>query len=185
MSSSIAIAVVYECFLLFILSLSPDDARQFMKFFDSSLGVELTYRDYASDCRIYIPENPDHFKNLKDVFADIFILAHFLGWIWKAFIFRDWKILWFLSVWFEALEVSVQHILPNFQECWWDKLIADVFGCNFLGMCSFLFSLIFRCVGMWINKRLAAREYNWVDFPEIKTSSGRMKRFIKQFSPQR
>ena len=129
-----AVAVVYECFMLFILSLSPDNARQFMKFFDSSLGVELAYRDYAADCRIYIPESPDHFKNLRDVFGDIFIVAHFLGWIWKAFIFRDWRILWFLSVWFEDLEVSVQHILPNFQECWWDKMIADVFGCNMLGM---------------------------------------------------
>ena len=81
--------------------------------------------------------------------------------------------------------MSVQHILPNFQECWWDKLIADVFGCNFLGMWVSILDLIVRWVGMWINKRLAAREYNWVDFPEIKTSSGRMKRFIKQFSPQR
>ena len=105
-----------------------------MKFFDSSLGVPLTYRDYAADCRLYIPESPNHFKNLKDVLFDIFMLAHFLGWIWKAFVIRDWKILWVLSIWFEALEISVQHILPNFQECWWDKMLADVFGCNLAGM---------------------------------------------------
>lgn len=169
----LAIAVLYECILLFILSLSPDDARQFMKFFDSNLGTPLTYRDYASDCRIYIPENPNHFKNIKDVFGDIFILAHFLGWIWKAFIFRDWRILWIISVWFECLEVSAQHILPNFQECWWDKMIMDVFGCNFAGM----------CVGMWINRILATRKYDWVDFRDIPDSYGRARRFLKQFSP--
>ena len=171
----LAVAVLYECLLLFILSLSPAKAREFMKFFDPSLGVPLLDRDYASDCRIYIPENPDHFKNVKGVVGDIFILAHFLGWIWKSFIFRDWSVLWVLSVWVEDLEITAQHILPNFQECWWDKLIADVFGCNFLGM----------CLGMWINKKLSAREYNWVSFPEIKTPTGRAKRFIKQFSPMR
>ena len=41
------------------------------------------------------------------------------------------------------------------------------------------------CLGMWINKKLSAREYNWVSFPEIKTPTGRAKRFIKQFSPMR
>ena len=157
-----------------------------MKFFDSSLGFvfslfimylgePLVYRDYAADCRMYIPENPDHFKNLRDVFLEIFVLAHFLGWIWKAFVFRDWKILWVISVWFECLEVSAQHILPNFQECWWDKMIADVFGANFLGM----------WIGMWINKKLAAREYKWVNFPDIPTKSGKARRFINQFSPSR
>lgn len=171
----LSVAVLYECLLLFILSLTPAKAREFMKFFDDSLGVPLLDRDYASDCRIYIPENPDHFKNVKDVFGDIFILAHFLGWIWKSFIFRDWSVLWVLSVWFEDLEVTAQHILPNFQECWWDKMIADVFGCNLLGM----------CIGMWINRKLEAREYNWVSFPEIKTRRGKAKRFLKQFSPMR
>ena len=112
----LSVAVLYECLLLFILSLTPAKAREFMKFFDENLGVSLLYRDYASDCRIYIPENPDHFKNVKGVFGDIFILAHFLGWIWKSFIFRDWSVLWVLSVWFEDLEVTAQHILPNFQE---------------------------------------------------------------------
>lgn len=33
----------------------------------------------------------------------------------------------------ELLELSLQHIFPNFRECWWDHFIADIFGANLLG----------------------------------------------------
>ena len=38
------------------------------------------------------------------------------------------------SIMFEVVEVSLQHMFPNFNECWWDHLGLDVFGCNLLGM---------------------------------------------------
>jgi Phosphatidyl serine synthase len=32
------------------------------------------------------------------------------------------------------MELTFQHMLPNFNECWWDSWILDVALCNFLGM---------------------------------------------------
>jgi len=27
-----------------------------------------------------------------------------------------------------------KHLMPNFEECWWDQLILDLFGMNMLGI---------------------------------------------------
>lgn len=35
---------------------------------------------------------------------------------------RDFYISWFLSISFELLEMSFEHMLPNFAECWWDHV---------------------------------------------------------------
>lgn len=53
---------------------------------------------------------------------DIFVLAHFGGWFVKALVIRDTRLLWVLSVLFEAAEISLRHVLPNFWECWWDHV---------------------------------------------------------------
>ena len=34
---------------------------------------------------------------------------------------------------FLALQVTFNHMLPNFNECWWDSIILDVFCCNWIG----------------------------------------------------
>lgn len=52
----------------------------------------------------------------------------------KALILRDYQLLWVLSIGFELMELTFQHMLPNFNECWWDSWILDVAVCNFLGM---------------------------------------------------
>ena len=52
----------------------------------------------------------------------------------KALIVRDWALLWVISVGFEIMELTFQHMLPNFNECWWDSWILDVALCNFIGM---------------------------------------------------
>ena len=52
----------------------------------------------------------------------------------KALIVRDWALLWVISVGFELMELTFQHMLPNFNECWWDSWILDVALCNFAGM---------------------------------------------------
>ncbi len=33
----------------------------------------------------------------------------------------------------EVCALAVQHMLPNFNECWWDSWILDVAICNFIG----------------------------------------------------
>ena len=57
-------------------------------------------------------------------------MVHSVGWWAKAVLFRDYWLLWVLSFSWEVLEVSFQHLLPNFKECWWDHYLLDVFGCN-------------------------------------------------------
>ena len=52
----------------------------------------------------------------------------------KALILRDWAMLWTLSIGFELMELTFQHMLPNFNECWWDSWILDVAICNFAGI---------------------------------------------------
>jgi phosphatidylserine synthase 2 len=64
---------------------------------------------------------------------DEFVLAHIFGYIFKTLIVRDYKLVFCISIGFEILEVTFQHWLPNFKECWWDHLLIDVFGCNLIG----------------------------------------------------
>jgi len=45
-------------------------------------------------------------------------------------------------------QVSLQHLLPNFQECWFDHLFMDVFGANLIGC----------VIGMKLCEKLGLRE---------------------------
>lgn len=127
-------ACFYCAFLTFILMIDLDTARQVLKYIDLRLGVPLPEKNYAVDCRIYTPENPEsRFANLRDA-MDLYIVCHWFGWWSKMLIFRDAYICLFLSVTFEWLELSFKHWIPNFAECWWDSLILDVLLCNIIGI---------------------------------------------------
>lgn len=39
-----------------------------------------------------------------------------------------------VSVGFELLELSLRHMLPNFNECWYDSWVLDVAVCNVVGI---------------------------------------------------
>lgn len=92
-------------------------------------------RDYSQKCTIYDRENPlDPFHNVKPVIFDIFIPAHFFGWIFHSMIIRDYTICWTLSICFEICEVLLRQWFPNFHECWWDSIILDILICNGLGI---------------------------------------------------
>ena len=45
-----------------------------------------------------------------------------IGWFAKALLLRDTYLCVFLSILFEIWELSLQHQLPNFAECWWDHV---------------------------------------------------------------
>jgi len=141
----LGVAIIYMLLLTFFLFQSKADARRFLTFIDPTLNIPLPERNYAMDCRIYTPEDPvSHFRNLKDNIQDEFFLAHLVGWWARAALFRDFTLTWTTSLLFEFVELAFEHMLPNFAECWWDKIILDVIGCNavgiFLGMitCKYL-----------------------------------------------
>ncbi|KAJ1882254.1 hypothetical protein LPJ66_011184, partial [Kickxella alabastrina] len=115
----LALNVLYEMFLVFLLFQSKQTGRQIMTFFDPELGTLLPERSYGDDCALTA-------ANLWNG-IDIFVLAHSLGWFGKALIIRNHTMCWAMSIVFELLEYSLAHQLPNFNECWWDHWILDVF----------------------------------------------------------
>ena len=70
----------------------------------------------------------------KATVGDIFVVAHVLGWVGKALIFRDVWVSLALSAAFELCEFSLAFLLPNFSECWWDHWVLDFAVCNMAGI---------------------------------------------------
>ncbi|CAI0431839.1 unnamed protein product [Linum tenue] len=183
-------AVIYLVALTFLLFQKRDDARQFMKFLHPDLGLELPERSYGADCRIYTPENPTSvFKNLyyyaklsfsphlvwfvQDTLFDEFVLAHIFGWWGKAILIRNQPLLWVLSVGFEFLEFTFRHMLPNFNECWWDSIILDILTCNWFGIWA----------GMCTVRYFDGKTYEWIGISRQPNIMGKVKRTLGQFTP--
>ena len=59
---------------------TTDDARQFLRIIDPSLGRPLGEKNYATDCRVYTPDHPDGPFAIVMEKMDVFVPCHFLGW---------------------------------------------------------------------------------------------------------
>jgi len=136
-----------------------------MTFLDPALGVPLPEKSYADDCSF----TPQTIWNA----VDIFCLAHALGWFGKALILRDYWFCWILSVLFEFAEYSLQHQLPNFNECWWDHWILDVLVCNWLG----------TYLGMMACSYFEVKQYTWRGFRQSRGIRQKTGRVFKQLTP--
>eukprot|EP01010_Urceolus_cornutus_P003453 NODE_484_length_1618_cov_298.507330_g368_i0.p1 GENE.NODE_484_length_1618_cov_298.507330_g368_i0~~NODE_484_length_1618_cov_298.507330_g368_i0.p1 ORF type:complete len:488 (-),score=122.45 NODE_484_length_1618_cov_298.507330_g368_i0:154-1557(-) len=170
----LGMGVVYMVFLFFLTFQRLDTVHRMLGFVDPVLGVPLPEKDYAGDCRIFTPENPDsQYANIWATINDEFILAHILGHWAKAILLRSWRLGVILSVLFELVEITFQHNLPNYLECWWDHIFIDILICNGLGL----------WLGLATCKYLKAKEYHWVELKKIKTYSGKATRLVQQFSP--
>ncbi|KAJ6251951.1 phosphatidylserine synthase 2 [Anaeramoeba flamelloides] len=149
-----AVGLLYMTLMLFLLFQKPEETRKLFTHLFSYPGIGEPFqnsRNYAGDCRIYTPELPNKFNNVYEATYDIFIVAHFVGWMWKAFLLRERVMCWITGIIFEILEITLVHQLPNFGECWWDHLILDLFGCNWLGI----------ELGMYIIKKFKIKEFHW------------------------
>jgi phosphatidylserine synthase 2 len=78
-----------------------------------------------------------------------------------------------LSIGFELMELTFQHMLPNFNECWWDSWILDVAVCNFIGIYT----------GMKTVNWARAQNYNWTGLSQQATLGAKAKRSLLQFTP--
>ena len=137
----------------FLLMLDIDDVRNFLHVLDPELGVPLADKNYGVDCRLYHPGHPNgDWHVLWDTILDPFMLAHLFGHFGHALILRDWVLCTVVSVGFEILECTLQHILPNFQECWWDHLLLDILGMNLLGI----------VLGLLTVRIFSKKKYNWI-----------------------
>lgn len=171
------IMICYLLFWVWMLFQNVNDARQFLKNIYPELGVELPERSYGNDCKLLLPPNNRiNWEAIKSTVFDEFVVAHTLGWWGKALIIRDRGLLWIISIAFELMELTFQHLLPNFNECWWDSWILDVALCNALGI----------EVGMWTVRFFRSKEYNWSGLdlgPQGQGVWSKLRRCMMQFTP--
>jgi len=165
--------VCYLLFIVYLLFQNVDDARIFLKHFYPELGVNLGERKYGEDCRLVLPGGGINWPIIKDTVFDEFVVAHTLGWWGKALILRDNTMLWAVSILFELLELTFQHLLPNFNECWWDSWLLDVAICNWLGIAT----------GMWTVRYFKSKEYNWRGISQQPNLLAKATRGLLQFTP--
>jgi len=161
----LGVNLLYELALVFLLFQDLGSARTMMTYIDPSLGVPLPEKSYGDDCAV----TPANIWGAIDIFA----LAHTLGWFGKAMILRDYWFCWILSVAFEFAEYSLQHQLANFNECWWDHWLLDVFSCNWFGI----------YVGMKTCQYFEVKPYEWRGFRATRGIKSKAKRVLTQFSP--
>ena len=83
---------------------------------------------------------------------DHYYLVHWCDWFLASLVLRDFYILHFWSIFDEFLELSFQHILPHFGECWWDHLLMDITLSNT--------PAIF--LGLLFAKWLGIKKYDWL-----------------------
>jgi phosphatidylserine synthase 2 len=169
--------VLYLLGLVFLLFQTVDDARQLFKYIDPKLGEPLPERNYAEHCELYTPHDPSsNFRNLLDTLNDEFIWAHLIGWWGKSLLLRDAGLCWSLSILFEIWEMTFQHMLPNFKECWWDHIILDIIVCNGLGI----------WLGILTCRYFSMKEYDWTGIWKIQPKKGRLWwRILQQFTPSK
>lgn len=137
-------SILYLMGLLFMLFQNYETVKKILVWVDPSLAsfhIDMD-KEYGVNCSDVTLEK---IWNHLDVFA----VAHFLGWAFKAILIRHLGILWAISIMWEVTEITFAHLLPNFVECWWDALILDVLVCNGLGI----------WVGLKICSILEMREY--------------------------
>jgi phosphatidylserine synthase 2 len=142
----VMIMLLYMCFLIFMLMMRPDYGRQFLGFLDDSLNKPVTkeMHTYDDNCEL-------EWENIWDNF-DHYYLIHWVDWILASLVIRDPYILHFWQVFDEVIELSLQHILPHFRECWWDHLLVDITLSNIPAI----------MLGMWILRKFGIREMDWL-----------------------
>ncbi len=163
------ISLLYFLFLSFLLFQSYSDVIDMLHYIDPSLKLS----EADSHTLIYTRRcdwSPDNiWRHL-----DLFVPAHIIGWAGKALIIRHYLLLWTVSTLWEITEIFFSHILPNFQECWWDMIILDLLISNGIGI----------YIGMKIIQWLEVRTFHWESIKNIKSTKGKLKRAVLQFTPQ-
>ena len=160
-------SLLYLCVVVFVLFQKRSDVLEAIYWFDPDLrGFDIDWSEFTPDCSL-------KFANIWSR-IDYFIPAHFLGWLYKALIIRNWGIVIACSIMWEFTELFFAHILPNFVECWWDILLLDLLICNGLGIVC----------GMYLVHKLEVRFYHWESIKDIRGTRGKISRAVLQFTPE-
>jgi len=121
-------------------------------------------------------------ENVVRQLCSIWFLAHCLGWWAKMLMLRNLGTCLVYSTFFELSELSLQFLVPEFQECWWDSMILDWLLANLLiGMMAgklTLASLKTKLSDMTVS-------YDWAPHPGNKREGVvcRAKHTFRQLTP--
>lgn len=200
----VGMSILYLMFLSFLLFQTVHDARTLMTYLDPCRNIfttcgEKTYvgaaegkskqleeRSYANQCELYTGgencklwadttkgELPC-FLHFQAAVEDEFFIAHTLGWLGKSMIYRHAGFAWINSIVFEFVEMSFEHWMANFAECWWDHWVLDVLLANAGGI----------LLGHLFMHYLEVKEYRWMNVSQIENPVGKVRRVVGQFSPE-
>lgn len=112
-------------------------------------------------------------SSVQNQLFSLYFLAHVFGWMAKMLVIRDWILCLRWSFLFEVLELSLQWLIPEFKECWWDSTVIDFAGANMVGM----------MFGLFILRRLNNKRYDWHVWASVKGIRSRASRMLMQFHP--
>lgn len=98
----------------------PETGRAIWGFIDPELNKPVTkdMHTYDDECDFTVT---NLWNNVDHYFA-----VHLANWFFASLVIRDAYILHFWSIFDEILELTWQHILPHFRECWWDHILMDI-----------------------------------------------------------
>ncbi|KAI8512781.1 Phosphatidylserine synthase 2 [Branchiostoma belcheri] len=214
------LSVMYQLGLTLLLLQTVDQSRQSLKYLDESLGEPLSRKSYGENCTFWDPEHPEraHWaasfhlgrvaaassasskamsallrssrKVLRQVF---FVRTRFLlppsdG--TQALALRDYWLAHVLSVMFELVEYSLEHHIPEFQECWWDHVTVGAarrstrdfnllrYSARTANSCRWILDVVLcNSLGIWFGMKileyLNMRLYNWRSLWNVPVSSSK------------
>ncbi|KAL0865083.1 hypothetical protein Bca101_044201 [Brassica carinata] len=132
--------------------------------------AELPERSYGADCRLYVPDHPTNSFGWHDLRIQLKAYMLLVNNFHRTL---NQPLLWVLSIGFELLELTFRHMLPNFNECWWDSIVLDILICNWFGIWA----------GMYTVRYFDGKTYEWVGISRQPNIIGKVKRTLGQFTP--
>lgn len=138
--------LIYMSFIIFMLHMRPDYGRWVLGYLDETLNKSVTkeMHTYDDNCEFY-------WQNIWDG-MDHYYIVHLIDWFLASLVIRDAYILHFWQLLDEVVELSVQHILPHFRECWWDHILLDILMSNIPAI----------TFGLWFMNKVGIRGYDWL-----------------------
>ena len=114
------LALIYFCWVIVMINHRPAYGRFLMGYLDERLIDKRNMGSYVYDdaCDLNWP----NFRSK----LDHYYYVHLGDWFLSSFVLRDFYMLHIWSIMDEIIELSWQHILPHFGECWWDHCIIDI-----------------------------------------------------------
>ena len=138
----------YFLALVVLLAVHRDDGRFLLRMLVPGFGAKkenIFSGTLVLDCSMGM-------KTLTRQLTSVWFISHAVGWFLKMCIFRSWMFNLTFSILFEFCEMSLQWLIPEFQECWWDSIFIDAIFSNLMGM-------VFGCAVMrWCGKR----HFDWL-----------------------